>query len=85
MYVYGCLLLPAIKQIILKELATCMSLALLYGYSYVLLVLDLSLIKPQQWLRLPVHRSGARSQQPDGGQHSFKQLLKLLLILFHSL
>lgn len=36
MYVYGCLLLPAIKQIILKELATCMSLALLYGYSYIL-------------------------------------------------
>lgn len=35
MYVYGCLLLPAIKQIILKDLPTCMSLALLHGYSYI--------------------------------------------------
>lgn len=34
MYFYGCLLL-AMKQIILKELPTYMSLALLHGYSYI--------------------------------------------------
>lgn len=81
MYVYGCLLLPAIKQIILKEPHAC-----LWHYCTVIVTsfLDLSLIKPQQWLELPVHRSGARSQQPDRGQNSFKHFLKLLLILFHS-
>lgn len=34
MYFYGSLLLPALKHLILKELPTCMSLAILQGYSY---------------------------------------------------
>lgn len=35
MYFYGSFLLPALKHLILKELPTCMSLAILQGYSYI--------------------------------------------------
>ncbi len=70
MYVYGCLLLPAIKQITLKELPTCLSWALLHGYSYIFSP-SITDRKPQHRLELPGDRSGSRSQQPGGGQNIF--------------
>lgn len=70
MYFYGCLLHPAIKQTILKELPACMSLALVHGYSYV--------FSPSITDKTTTQAGAARRQV-----RIFKQFYETLMDAFH--
>lgn len=86
MYFYGCLLLPALKRIILKKLPTCLQYLGHYYRVIAISCLHLWQIKPQYRQELPGERSGSQSWQPDGGQKKLlKWFWKPYLILFLTL